>query len=88
MADERAKIFARQQKFCQTFVQYVSTKVRQKSKESDEKTYLIPIRIYTPLIFAHLACANIKGGKFAKYDSAKIKGRRKNATNGCKDGKL
>ena len=26
--------------------------------------YLIPIEIHTPLIFAHLACAEIKGSKF------------------------
>ena len=43
--------------------------------------YLIPINIRTPLIFAHLAYANIKGSKFAQYECAKTKGRRKNATN-------
>jgi len=43
--------------------------------------YLIPIKIRAPLIFAHLACAKCKGSKFAQYESAKIKGKRKNATN-------
>ena len=43
--------------------------------------YLIPIKIRAPLIFAHLACAKIKGSKFAQYKCAIIKGRRKNATN-------
>ena len=43
--------------------------------------YLIPIKIRAPLIFAHLACAKIKGSKFAQYKSSKIKGRRKYATN-------
>ena len=43
--------------------------------------YLIPIKIRAPLIFAHLACAKIKGSKFAQYECAKIKGRRENATN-------
>ena len=43
--------------------------------------YPIPIKICTPLIFVHLACAEIKGSKFARYKCAKIKGRRKNATN-------
>ena len=43
--------------------------------------YLIPIEIRAPLIFAHLACAKIKGSKFAQYKCAKIKGRRKNVTN-------
>ena len=40
-------------------------------------TYLIPIKIRAPLIFAHLACANIKGSKFAQYECANIKGRKK-----------
>ena len=43
--------------------------------------YLIPIKIFTPSILAHLAYAKIEGSKFAQYESAKIKGRRKNATN-------
>ena len=43
--------------------------------------YLIPIEICAPLTFAHLACAKIKGSKYAQYESAKNKGRRKNATN-------
>ena len=34
--------------------------------------YLTPIKIRTPLIFAHLACAKFKGSKFAQYESAKI----------------
>ena len=42
--------------------------------------YLIPIKIRTHLIFAHLARGKIKGSKFAQYESAKIKGTRKNAT--------
>ena len=42
--------------------------------------YLIPIKIWAPLIFAHLACAKIKGSKYAQCESAKNKGRRKNAT--------
>ena len=46
-----------------------------------DPTYLIPIKIYDPLIFAHLTCGKIKGSKFAQYESAKIKARRKNATN-------
>ena len=49
--------------------------------------YLIPIKIRSILIFAHLARAKIKGYKFAQYESAKIKGRRKNATN-MKNGKF
>ena len=53
-----------------------------------EKQYLIRITIQDPLIFEHLACANIKGSKFAQYESAKIKGRRKNATNEYKNGKF
>ena len=43
--------------------------------------YLISIKICAPLIFAHLACTKIKGSKFAQYECAKIKGRRKNAMN-------
>ena len=43
--------------------------------------YLIPIKIRSPLIFEHLACAKVKGSKFAQYECAKNKGRRKNATN-------
>ena len=43
--------------------------------------YLISIKIRAPLIFAHLACAKIKGSKFAHHECEKIKGRRKNATN-------
>ena len=43
--------------------------------------YLIPIKMRAPLIFAHLACAKMKGSKFAQYKSSKIKGRRKYATN-------
>ena len=31
-------------------------------------TYLIPIKILAPLIFAHLACAKIKKSKFAQYE--------------------
>ena len=50
--------------------------------------YLIPIQIRAPLIFAHLACAKIKGSKSAQYESANIKGRRKNATNERKNGKF
>ena len=42
-----------------------------------KRIYLIPIKIHAPLIFVHLACAKIKGSKFAQYKSAKIKGRRK-----------
>ena len=49
--------------------------------------YLIPIKIHAPLIFAHLACAEIKGS-FAQYECAKIKGRRENATNEWKNGKF
>ena len=44
-------------------------------------TYLIPIKIHALSIFAHLACARIKGIKFAQYEWAKIKERRKNTTN-------
>ena len=44
-------------------------------------TYLIPIKICAPLIFAHLACTKIKGSKFALCKYAKVKGRRKNSTN-------
>ena len=44
-------------------------------------SYLIPIKIRAPLIFAHLACAKMKGSKVTQYECAKIKGRRKNATN-------
>ena len=43
--------------------------------------YLIPIKNRAPLIFTHLACAKIRGSKFAQYECAKIKERRKNATN-------
>ena len=43
----------------------------------NEIAYLIPIKIRAPLTFAHLACAKIKGSKFAQYECAKIKGRRK-----------
>ena len=46
-----------------------------------ENQYLIPIKIRATLIFAYLACAKIKGSKFAQYECAKIEGRRKNATN-------
>ena len=42
--------------------------------------YLIPIKIRAPLIFTHLACAEIRGSKFSQYESAKIKVRGKNAT--------
>ena len=31
--------------------------------------YLIPIKIHAHLIFAHLACANIKESKFAQCES-------------------
>ena len=44
-------------------------------------TYLIPIKICAPLIFTHLACAKIKGSKFAQYESLEIRGRRKNVMN-------
>ena len=50
--------------------------------------YLIPIKCRAPLIFAHLACAKIKGSKLAQYEYAKIKGRRKNAKNEWKSGKF
>ena len=53
-----------------------------------QHTYLTPIKIRAPLILAHLAHANIKGSKFAQYKSAKIKGRRKNATNEWKNGEF
>ena len=43
--------------------------------------YLIPIKICSPLIFAYLACAKIKGSKLAQNKRAKIKGRRKKAKN-------
>ena len=46
-----------------------------------QNNYLIPSKILAPLIFAHLACAKIKGSKLAQCEYAKIKGRRKNATN-------
>ena len=52
------------------------------------RAYLIPIKICAPLIFVLLACAKIKGSKFAQYECAKIKGRRKNATNEWKHGKF
>ena len=50
--------------------------------------YLFPIKIRTPLIFAHIACAKIKGSKFAQYECTKIKGRRTNATTEWKNGKF
>ena len=37
-----------------------------KSHENIISTYLIPIKICAPLIFAHLARAKIKGSKFAQ----------------------
>ena len=48
-----------------TFELY-SQKVISKSPSASKWTYLIPIKIRTPLIFAHLACAKIKGSKFAQ----------------------
>ena len=39
--------------------------------------YLIPIKMRAPLIFVHLACAKIKGSKFARYECAKLKGEEK-----------
>ena len=44
-----------------------------------DSAYLIPIKSRAPLTFVHLACAKIKGSKFAQYKSAEIKGRRKMA---------
>ena len=41
------------------------------------RVYLpIPIKIRALSIFAHLGCAKNKEGKFARYECAKIKGRR------------
>ena len=39
--------------------------------------YLIPIKYRAQLIFAHLACAKIKGSKFAQYEYAKIREKKK-----------
>ena len=39
--------------------------------------YLIPVKIRAPSISVHLACAKIKGSKFAQCQCANIKGRRK-----------
>ena len=39
-------------------------------------------------MFAHLSCTKIKGSKLAQYKCAKIKGRRKNATNEWKTANL
>ena len=51
------------------------------NRMSDKNNYLLPIRICASLIFAHLACAKVKGSNFVQYESAKILGRIKNATN-------
>ena len=50
--------------------------------------YFIPIEIRAPLIFAHLACAKIKGSKFAQCECAKIKGGRKKWNDEWKNGKF
>ena len=42
-----------------------------------ENKFLIPIKIRALLIFAHLACAKIKGSKFAQYEYAKIREKKK-----------
>ena len=38
--------------------------------------YLIPLNFRAPLIFAHLACAKIRGGNFAQDRCAKFIGSR------------
>ena len=53
-----------------------------------ENQYLIPIKIRATLIFAHLACAKIKGSKFVQYECAKIEMRINNATIEWKNGKV
>ena len=50
--------------------------------------YLIPFKIRASLIFAHLDCAKIKESKVAQYESAKIKGARKQCHERMKNGKF
>ena len=41
-----------------------------------DSVYLIPLNFHAPLIFAHLACAKIRGGNFAQDRCAKFIGSR------------
>ena len=42
-----------------------------------DSVYLVPSDFGAPLIFAHFACAKIRGSRFAQQGCAKIKGERK-----------